>query len=565
MVAAVPSHFDDHCRASLAKGSCFSSLLVDIEKGTTMTFKHADLMPQRVAHWAGERPSGPALRHVDGSVLTWADAHQDSLRWSSALERLGVVHGEPVVTVFVNTFEAFHSWMGCAWLGAIDSPINTNYKGDWLRHVIDNTGARIVLAQDRFVGALFEIADQLSHVEKVVVFGSSAEIPDGLPFEVLTSDEFLADVEVKERIEPVPWDVSSLIYTSGTTGRSKAVKVPWGHYRSTLESGFIPVDRLDDIRIYSPFPVFHITGKGGFYFAARSGQPSVIREAFSITDYWDDIRNFDANATVLLGPLAHMLMQQPERPNDRDNPLRSVPLVPVIPNVDDFARRFDVDIHTCYNMTEINCPIIQQNPITNSNHDSCGQVRPGVEVRVVDEFDQTVPPDTTGELIMRTEPWEINTGYWNMADKTNEAWRNGWFHTGDAFTYDGDGNFYFVDRAKDYIRRRGENISSFEVEALVNEYPAVAECGACAVPAEEGEDEVKIAVVVAEGAEFDPAELIAFLAPRMPRFAIPRFIEVWDELPKTEATSRIQKAKIRDAGVTDVTWDRVTAGVKIPR
>jgi crotonobetaine/carnitine-CoA ligase len=530
-----------------------------------MKFEHPGLMPQLVALRADERPLDPALRHVDGSVLRWGDAHHDSLRWSSALERLGVVHGEPVVTVFVNTFEAFHSWMGCAWLGAIDSPINTNYKGDWLRHVIDNTGARIVLAQDRFVGAIFDIADQLGHVETLVVFGSSAEVPDGLPFEVMTSEEFLADTEAVERIEPKPWDVASLIYTSGTTGRSKAVKVPWGHFRATFESGFIPLARLDDIRIYAPFPVFHITGKGGFYYAARSGQPSVIREAFSITDYWDDIRNFDVNATVLLGPLAHMLMQQPERADDADNPLRSVALVPVIPNVDDFVERFDVDIYTCYNMTEINSPIIQQHPVTSVNRLCCGQIRPGVEVRVVDEFDQIVPPDTPGEMIMRAEPWEINTGYWNMPEKTNEAWRNGWFHTGDAFTYDEDGNFFFVDRAKDYIRRRGENISSFEVEELVSSHPAVAECGACAVPAEEGEDEVKVAIVLVEGADFDPAELIAFLAPRMPRFAIPRFVEIWDELPKTEATARIQKAKIRDAGVTDITWDRVKAGVSVPR
>ncbi|MGI9595112.1 MAG: AMP-binding enzyme [Acidimicrobiales bacterium] len=216
-------------------------------------------------------------------------------------------------------------------------------------------------------------------------------------------------------------------------------------------------------------------------------------------------------------------------------------------------------------MTEINRPIIQREPITNDNHRSCGQVRAGVEVRVVDEHDRQVPPDTPGEMIMRAEPWEINTGYWNMADKTNEAWRNGWFHTGDAFTYDEHGNFYFVDRAKDYIRRRGENISSFEIEALVNTHPAIAESGACAVPADEGEDEVKIAVVVEPGADFDPAELISFLVPLMPRFAIPRFVEIWDELPKTEATARIQKAKIRDAGVSDTTWDRVKTGMSLPR
>ncbi len=176
-----------------------------------------------------------------------------------------------------------------------------------------------------------------------------------------------------------------------------------------------------------------------------------------------------------------------------------------------------------------------------------------------------VPANTPGEMIVRGEPWELNAGYWNMPDETSEAWRNGWFHTGDAFTYDEDGNYYFVDRAKDYIRRRGENISSFEVESIVNEHPAIAETGAAAVPAEQGEDEVKIAVVLQPGAEFDPAELIEFLVARMPRFAIPRYVEIWDTLPKTEATARIQKGKIREAGVSADTWDRIKAGVKLPR
>jgi crotonobetaine/carnitine-CoA ligase len=152
-----------------------------------------------------------------------------------------------------------------------------------------------------------------------------------------------------------------------------------------------------------------------------------------------------------------------------------------------------------------------------------------------------------------------------MPDKTNEAWRNGWFHTGDAFTYDEAGNHYFVDRNKDYIRRRGENISSFEIETIVNTYPGISESGAVAVPAKQGEDEVKIAVVLEPGVKFEPAELIEFLVSRMPRFAIPRFVEVWKDLPKTEATARIQKAKIREAGVSDRTWDRVEAGVQLPR
>ncbi len=530
-----------------------------------MQFEHGGLMPQRIATLAEERPDDPVLLHVDGTRLSWSSAHQGAMKWANGLDRLGVHRGEAVVTIFVNNFDSLQAWVGCSWIGAIESPINTNYKGDWLRHVIDNTRATVVVAQDRFVEAVFDVADQLPHVKNLVVFGDNYETREKLPFNVIGAADFLADVSEHARQEPAPWDPSNLIYTSGTTGRSKAVQVPWAHYRSSLESGFLPKEQLETIRLYAPYPVFHLTGKSAGYMAARSGEPAIIREAFSVAEFWDDVRTFEATAGVVLGPLAQMLLNQPERDDDAVNPMTTIVMAPVIPNVEEFATRFDVEIGTTYNMTEINCPIIQQKPITNANYSCCGQVRPGVEVRVVDEHDQMVPPNTPGEMIMRAEPWEINSGYFNMPDKTAEAWENGWFHTGDAFTYDEEGNFYFVDRAKDYIRRRGENISSFEVEALVNEFPQIAECGAVAVPAEEGEDEVKVAVVLEEGVEFDPAELVEFLAPRMPRFAIPRFVEVWSELPKTEATARIQKAKIRDAGVTDRTWDRVAAGVKIPR
>ncbi len=531
-----------------------------------MAFEHADLMPQMLATRAQHNGSATALKHVDGSVLCFDEAYQDALRWASALERLGAKPGQPVATLFANSFDAFRAWQGCAWLRAIESPINTNYKGDWLRHVINNTECEIVLAEDRYVTPLFDIAHQLPHVKHVVVFGALDVPPGPLPFNVLAAEDFLSGAAVIERAEPGPWDIASLIYTSGTTGRSKAVMVPWGHLQSSLQSGFIPHDRLHDVRIYAPYPIFHITGKGGYYFAAVSGQQSVIREAFSTGEYWSDVRNFGANATVLLGPLAQMLINQPEQTDDADNPMKTVVMAPVIPDVEAFSRRFGVDVFTTYNMTEINCPIIRSDePVTGSNYRSCGKARAGVEVRIVDEHDREVPPQTPGELIVRSEPWELNLGYWNMPEQTNEAWRNGWFHTGDAFTYDEDGNYYFVDRAKDYIRRRGENISSFEIESIVNGHPCVAECGAAAVPAEQGEDEVKIAVVVAPGSHFDPAELIEYLIPRMPRFAIPRFVEVWESLPKTEATARIQKAKIRDSGVSDITWDRVKAGITIPR
>lgn len=531
-----------------------------------MAFQYPTLMPQMLATRAYSEPNNVALKKSDGSTLQWGTAYQDSLRIASALERLGAKPGHPVVTVFANGFEAYCAWQGCAWLRAIEAPINTAYKGDWLRHAVNNTQATIILADARFVDPILEIADQLIHVQHLVVYGAWQAPTESLPFTLHSAAEFLNGAVPSERTEPGPWEISSLIYTSGTTGRSKAVMVPWAHIQASLESGFIPLERLNDIRLYAPYPVFHVTGKGGFYFATVCGGASVIRETFSSTAYWDDVRNFDANTTVLLGPLAQMLLDQPEQPDDADNPMKTVCMAPVIADVDRFSQRFGVEVFTTYNMTEINCPIIRADePCTSGNYRSCGKARPGVEVRIVDEHDQPVPPGTPGELIVRGEPWELNAGYWNMPEKTNEAWRNGWFHTGDAFTCDEHGDHYFVDRAKDYIRRRGENISSFEIEAIVNTYPGIVESGAVAVPAEEGEDEVKIAVVIAPETEFDPADLIAFLDTKMPRFAVPRFIEVWENLPKTEATARIQKAKIRETGIGQNTWDRVSAGVVLRR
>jgi crotonobetaine/carnitine-CoA ligase len=185
---------------------------------------------------------------------------------------------------------------------------------------------------------------------------------------------------------------------------------------------------------------------------------------------------------------------------------------------------------------------------------------------VVDEHDEPVAPGQVGELIVRcSEPWCMNIGYWKMPEATAAAWRNGWYHTGDAFTVDDDGWMYFVDRIKDAIRRRGENISSFEVEAHVNQHPAVQESAAIGVPSELGEDDVKIHVVVRAGADLTPEVLIDFLIPRMPRFMVPRYVEVVESLPKTEATFRTQKVKLREAALTDATWDRERAGIALPR
>jgi len=261
--------------------------------------------------------------------------------------------------------------------------------------------------------------------------------------------------------------------------------------------------------------------------------------------------------------MTRFLLNQPPSSRDRDHPLRAVITVPWNQDSLAVARRFGIDMHTAFNMTELATPIRSQaNPPVLG---TCGQARPGVECRVVDENDMEVPTGTVGELIVRTSrPWEITQGYYKNPEATARVWRNGWFHTGDGFRRDADGNFFFVDRMKDAIRRRGENISSFEVESEASAHPDVRECAAIPVPSEVGEDEVMLVVVPVAGRDVDPLALLRFLEPRMAAYMLPRYVRQLDQLPKTP-TAKVEKHRLRSEGVTADTWDREAHGVTVRR
>jgi carnitine-CoA ligase len=309
-------------------------------------------------------------------------------------------------------------------------------------------------------------------------------------------------------------------------------------------------------------PLFHVGGTlAVFAMLARGGSVAII-EAFDTKSIWRLVRATETTVLVLLGVMAHFLSKEPVGPEDREHPVRKVIMVPV-QDAGAFSERFGVDVYTVFNMTEISSPVISgRNPPVNG---SCGRKREGVDVRLVDENDVEVAPDTVGELIVRTDrPWAMNHGYYRDAEATARAWRNGWFHTGDAFRVDKDGNYFFVDRIKDVIRRRGENISSFEVETEVCTHPAVKEAAAVAVPSDVSEDEVLVAISLMEGEALDPMGLVTYLIPRMAYFSVPRFIRILSQLPKTP-TQKILKHVLRNEGVTPDTWDREKAGVRLSR
>lgn len=297
----------------------------------------------------------------------------------------------------------------------------------------------------------------------------------------------------------------------------------------------------------------------GVYGMLLVGGSAVVVERFNTGKFWETVRKYNITSCTLLGVMASFLTKTPPSPEDGLHSLCDVILVPFGSEGVEFACRFGVTSRTMFNMTEVSIPLLS--PPSPTAIGSCGKPRPGVEARLVDEHDREVAPGQVGELILRANrPWAMNHGYHRMPEATAAAWRNGWFHTGDAFRKDAAGEYYFVDRTKDSIRRRGENISSFEVEAEILRHPDVREAAVVAVSSPYSEDDVLAAIALSAGSTLSPAELIEFLIPRLPHFMVPRYIRMMGSLPLTP-TNKVRKHELRAAGVTPDTWDREAHGL----
>ncbi|TCP47261.1 crotonobetaine/carnitine-CoA ligase [Tamaricihabitans halophyticus] len=515
----------------------------------------ADLLPQVLRRRANNDPDELFLRHVDGSSETYGQTYEASLRWANALSRLGVTRGDNVLLMLPNSFEAYHAWLGLSWVGAVEVSLNTAYQGRMLTYTVEASDAKVMLVSQELLPRVTDIADQLEKLETIVVVDGENESASTAQRIVSRGDFFydvVADPDVA--IEPQPWDICCVIWTSGTTGPSKGVMLPWAEmYR--FNEIITSVTGSDEV-YYHFMPPFHIGGKLIISAAAEQAGSVVIRPVFSSSKFWDDVRNFGCTHVNIQGPMVRMLMNAPENSNDRDNSLRTMGCAPLPADLVDFHDRFGIrGTNTYYGMTEIGLPIASRG-FDLADLNSCGRLRDGYEVRIVDEYDYPVAAGEVGELIVRADhPWVMNAGYYGRPQETAESWRNGWFHTGDAFRVDKDGNFYFVDRFKDALRRRGENISSFEVESQVGEHPDVLETAAVAVPSELGEDDVMIYVVRGRDSELTEPELHAWLVERMPKFMRPRYIEFLDTLPKTDATLRTKKIELRNRGLSVNAWD----------
>ena len=496
------------------------------------------VLPGLLRQRAVEMGSHPFLVDASRRAVSYAEFHELVARYVGLLADRGVVRGDRVGVMLPTSVDEQATWLACSWLGAAQVPINPAYRGEMLRHVLTDSDPRLVVTTADRVGEIARVRADL-RIEEVVV-GVAPDVPP-------------ADTSVLDA--PRRHDLAAVIYTSGTTGPSKGVLVPWGQ----LLGGVAAFDDLTpgDV-LYAPFAAFHLGGKLPLQLMAYWRGTFVFRDGFKTELFWPDVLAHGCNRAWAFHAMANFVWRRPPRPDDADNPLESITGGPLLADYLAFQERFGVRMRTNYGMTEVGWPITTGDDV--SDPLSCGRARPGFELRVVDVLDRDVPVGEVGELLVRAdEPWTMNMGYLSQPDETATAWRNGWFHTGDAFRVDETGRFYFVDRVKDAIRRRSENVSSFEVESMVAAHEAVLECAAIGVPSEDGEEEIKVCVVLKEGRALPVEELVAFLLDTMPRFMVPRYVEYLDELPKTP-TSKVRKVELKRTPFTATTWDRrVTA------
>jgi crotonobetaine/carnitine-CoA ligase len=505
------------------------------------------------------------LRFKD-QKFTYDEIRRYSNRCANAFKNLGIAKGDKVSIMLPNCPEYLYLWFGLAKIGAVEVPVNTSYKGEFLRHIVDQSDSRIFVIAHEFLDRLKLIEDALKKVERVVVLGGIQK-QEAAKFKIpmMSFEELFDDSENPVDVKVLPSDALSIIYTSGTTGLSKGALGPHNFWIVCAAKMLEYRDgRRDDI-FYTFMPLYHFNAQCLTTVTTLVAEAQmVLAERFSASRFWDEVRHYGATQFNYLGGVIPILAKQPPKPNDLDNPIR-IALGAGCPQavMEEVEKRFGMKCLEGFGMTEIGIPIHVR--VNDRRPGSCGKPMDIYEIKLFDDQDNEVPAEEVGEIVFRPrDPFVMMLEYYNMPEKTLETFRNLWFHTGDLAKQDEDGYFYFVDRKKDALRRRGENISSFEVERAVNSHPSVLESAAVAVPSEVGEDEVKICVVLKLGATLTPEELIRYCNDRMPYFAVPRFVEFMESLPKTP-TERVEKYKLKQAGITANTWDREKAGIKVTR
>lgn len=514
---------------------------------------------------ARERPDDVYAEFEDGSSWTYAETLAYTRHAASGLASLGLARDDVLLVWLPNGPDFLKAWFGANYLGASIASPNIAYRGAVLQHMVSLIEPRLAVFH---AGLLDRLAGlDLGVLDTIVECGTApSDVPYAQPENVTlhaAGTVFSTPVNPSALEDPgiEPWDRQLILFTSGTTGPSKAAIVSYVHAQTvslvTVEERVSGGDRY-----LLNMPMFHLSGTIPVLGMLLTGGTVLFSGPFKTDTFWDVVHTRRPTICGLLSATAVFVENLPPRPDDADNSLRWIFCTPLVRDPKAFSKRFGVNLATSYGMSELSAPIrTEPNP---ERFDSCGRVRAGYQARIVDDFDREIPIGEIGELIVRCDrPWAFSSGYWRDPAATAAAWRNGWFHTGDNFRRDEEGNYFFVDRKKDAIRRRGENISSYEVELEALKHPDIVEAAVIAA-ASEVEDEVMLVVKRREDSLVAANDLFDFMRPRMAHFMLPRYIRFVAEMPKTPSL-RIQKYLLREQGVTDDTWDRVAAGIVVRR
>ena len=527
----------------------------------------------RLVRDQAERLGGRPYLLFEDREYSFADIERLSRRIANGLVGLGVAKGSHVAMLFNNCPEQLLIYLAIVRLGAVAVPVNAAARGDLMVYFLTQSDATLLLAEPSLAERWVAVQDRTPDIRALVLFdefGTAGDLAARAAVPVHDFADLLAASDA-----PLPEgaarfnDLSHISYTSGTTGPSKGNMATHAH---TIAQGINTARAYgyrDDDVLFTCLPLLHGNALLACVVPALvSGAAIALSRRFSASNFWKEIHALGATQFNLLGAMANILWSQPPSLLDRWHKVRQSMVVPVPGEfLDAFEARYGLTVTSLYALSDFGMGTFRGPDTPAAKKASAGLPGPGVALRIVDDEDLPLPPGTVGEVVLRPlEPWFAPLGYWDMPEATCRTWQNLWFHTGDRGWVDEDGWFYFADRKKDSIRRRGQNISSFEVEQVILRHPAVADVAVHAVKSEMSEDEVMASVSLREGAAVTEADLVAFCAENMSYFMVPRYIEFRQEMPRT-ASEKVQKYKLREEAEARLgeLWDREKAGIKLAR
>jgi carnitine-CoA ligase len=517
---------------------------------------------------------------VCGTKFTAAQVHRAACRIANGLADLKVQQGDRVATLIENSPEAMLAWWGTIRGGHIAVPVNTAYKGHYLRHQLHDAGASALIVQRSLCARLASVINDLPDLRVVVVVddgegGAEDDILGGSSVEVVRWDDLL---ESDDRVPDVtirPADIGTFVYTGGTTGPSKGCMLSHNYHEAATRQIGICWGRQPDDVLWTPLPLFHYNALttavlGALVFGGRSA----VYPKFSVSNFWPEINRTGATITSTLGTMAYLLAHDIDRPEmpksgqpEANTTLRLLGAAPMPVEVDTVIKqRFGIDTFSGgFGLTEASL-ISWSPPGVPARPNAAGIINTDYfDVRIFDDHDDELPTNSEGEIVIRPKrPHVMFEGYWGRPDATVSMSRNWWYHTGDIGRVDDDDYLFFVDRKADYLRRRGENISSFEVESIFMSHGDLADVAVHAVPSELSEDDLKVTATLKSGATVTEEQLFIWSMDQLPYFALPRYIEFREALPRS-VLGRVLKRQLRDEAVTEGTWDADKSGIVIEK